>query len=280
MPVVTSTTITVPANSEVWGLSLTCTPNLPGTPKPPSPPSAPTQQTVAKASLPIQYAGAVLTGQDDVLASIALCFDSDNARIKKQRIKKQEDSWVLESSKFAPCTTGDEVFPIADDIVSRINHILALYCNFTPTFSVEYINWTNAEGEPFRTHRDSVSVNVVSSKGQAELKGVRGTQPLGSAVLEVMARDSAVEEAFNLHGDSELTWSQVYDVIDFVGGIESIAKAGYADKKQTRVVRQTANHHRHLGSPRKYPLPPNPPTLAKATEFARSLLKCWIRSRF
>src|ERR1039458_8296656 len=146
MPVVAST-ITVPGNSEVWGFSVAVTPNPPGTPTP-TPPPAPAQQAVAKASLPMQYAGAVLTGQDNMLASIAQCFDSDNARIKKQRIKKQEESWVLESSKFAPCTTGDEVFPVADDIVSRINRVLALYCNFTPTFSVEYINWISAEGKP------------------------------------------------------------------------------------------------------------------------------------
>jgi len=278
VPVVTST-VTVPGDSEVWGFSLTCTPIPPGAPKPTVPPSAPAQQAVARASLPIQYAGAVLTGQADMLESLALCFDSAGARIKKQRIKKQEESWVLESSEFAPCTTGDEVLAIADDIVSRMNHILALYGNFTPTFSVEYINWISAEGKSFRTIRDSVSVNVVSSKGLAELKSMRGTQPLGSAIFEVMIRDSAVEEAFSLHGDSELSWSQIYDLIDFVGGIDRIAKAGYADKKQARAVRQTANHHRHLGNPKKYPLPSNPPTLAKANEFARGLLKRWISSR-
>lgn len=123
MPVLTSTIITVPADSEVWGFSLTCIPIPPGAPKPTPPPSAPAQQAVAKASLPVKYAGAVLTGQADMLASIALCFDSDGARIKKQRIKKQEESWVLESSEFAPCTTGDEALLIADDIVSRINWV-------------------------------------------------------------------------------------------------------------------------------------------------------------
>jgi hypothetical protein len=278
MTVITST-MTVPGNSEVWGISVVLTPNPPGT-KLPAPAPASAQQAAAKASRPIKYAGAVLTGQDDMLASIALCFDSDYVRIKKQRIKKQEDSWVLESSTFAPCMTGEEVLLVADDNVSRINQILAVYADFTPTFSVEFINWIDAEGEPFRTLRDFASLNKVSSKGQAELKGMRGTRPLGSAVFEAMIRDSAVEEALSLHGDGGLSWSQVYDIIDFVGGVERIAKAGYADKKQTRVVRQTANHHRHLGSPRKYPLPPNPPTLAKATEFARSLMKWWICSRF
>jgi hypothetical protein len=218
-------------------------------------------------------------GQADTLASIAPCFDSDSAKIRKQRIKKQEESWVLESSEFARCTTGEEVFPIADDIVSRINHILALYCNFTPMFSVEYINWIDAEGEPKRTIRDSVSVNVVKSKGISDLKSTSGTQPLGSAVLRLVGLDSAVSEAFALHGDSGLSWSQVYDIIDFVGGVDRIAEAGYANKKSTSAIRQTANHHRHLGNPRKCPLPPNPPTLAEAGEFARSLLKRWITSR-
>jgi hypothetical protein len=280
-PVIVSTTVTVPFDSPIWGLSMTGTPNPPGTPNPTPPPSALAQQVAAttKPSLAIRYAAAVLTGQDDMLASIAVCFDSDNARIKKQRIKKQEESWVLESSEFAPCTTGDEVFQIADDIVSRLNRILALYCNFTSTFSVEYINWISGEGKAFRTMRGAISVNVVSSKGLAELKSVSGTLPLGSAVFEAMIRDSAVKEALSLHGEDGLSWSQVYDVIEFLGGADFIDKAGYANKKKTSVVRRTANYHRHLGSSKKYTLPPNPPTLAEAIEFARGLLKRWLSSR-
>jgi hypothetical protein len=259
-------------------MSVALTPNPPGM-KPPAPPPAPAQQAMAKASHPIKYAGAVLTGQDDMLASIALCFDSHNARITKQRIKKQEESWVLKSSEFSVCTTGGEVLAVADGVVSRINQILAVYADFTPTFSVEFINWIDAEGEPFRTLRGLASLNKVSSRGQAELKGMQGTRPLGSAVFEVMIRDSAVEEAFSLHGDGEITWSQVYDIIEFVGGEAAITKAGYATGKQTSDVRRTANHHRHLGNPKNFPLPKNPPTLAEATEFARSLLKRWIASR-
>jgi hypothetical protein len=120
---------------------------------------------------------------------------------------------------------------------------------------------------------------VVSSKGLAKLKGISGKQPLGSAVFEIMIRDSAVKEAFSLHGEGGLSWSQVYDIIEFLGGADRIDKAGYAKKRQTSVVRRTANYHRHLGNPKKYPLPPNPPTLPEASEFARSLLKGWISSR-
>jgi hypothetical protein len=106
-----------------------------------------------------------------------------------------------------------------------------------------------------------------------------GTQPLGSAVFEVMLRDSALKEAFSLHGDGGLSWSQVYDIIEFLGGADRIDRAGYANRKKTSVVRRTANYYRHLGNPKKYPLPPNPPTLDEASEFARSLLKRWIFSR-
>jgi hypothetical protein len=271
-PVVVSATVTVPERSPVRGLSITATPNAP------TAPSTPPQQTVEKAktkpSLVIRYATAVLKGQPDTLESIAPCFDSNTARIKKH-----EESWVLESSEFVSCTTGEEVFPIADDIVSRINRILALYCSFTPTLSVDHINWINAEGERLRSLRGSISVNVVSSSGLAELKSISDTQPLGSAVFQVMIRDLAVNEALILHGESGLSWSQVYDIIEFVGGEASIAKSGYANRTQTRTFRQTANHYRHLGSSKKYPLPSNPPTLAQGSEFARSLLKRFISSR-
>jgi hypothetical protein len=279
-PVIVSATVTVPAASEVWGLSVATTVNAPGTPNPTAA-SPPAQPTVAKItpSPVIQYAAAVLTGQEDVLASIAPCFDSDTSRIKKQRLKEKEDSWVLESSEFALCTTGNEVLAVADDIVSRIHQILALYCNHTPILSVDCISWINAKGESLRTVRGSFSVNVVSSKGLAELKSASGTQPLGSAVLEAMTRDVKVNEALTLHGDGGLSWAQVYDIIDLTGGVKGIVKAGYAARKQASAVRQTANHYRHQGLRKKPPLPANPPTVDQANEFARGLLKRWIASR-
>lgn len=89
-PVVVSATVTVPATSPLWGLSIATTVTPPGTPNSTTA-SSPTQRAVARTtpSPVIRYAAAVLTGQDDVLASIAPCFDSDSARIKKQRLKKK-----------------------------------------------------------------------------------------------------------------------------------------------------------------------------------------------
>jgi hypothetical protein len=276
-PVTLSTIVTVPATSPVWGLSVNATPDPPGTPRPMTTPPPPPQPR-AMARTPIRAAVALLSGQDDVLASVAPCFDSDGARIKQRRLKEKEDSWVLESSDFAQCATGEEVLGVADGIVSRINQILALYCNHTATtLSVDCISWISAKGEALRTIRGSMSVNVTSSKGLAALKS--GKPPLGSAVFSLMTRDSKVNEALTLHGDSGLSWSQIYDIIDFVGGVKGIVKAGYAGRKQASAVRQTANHYRHLGAKKKPTLPANPPTLVEANVFARSLLKGWISLR-
>jgi hypothetical protein len=106
-----------------------------------------------------------------------------------------------------------------------------------------------------------------------------GAQPLGSAICQAIDLDPAVKEALALHGEGELSWSQVYDIIEFLGGAEEIAKAKLASTEKTNIVRRTANHYRHQGSIRKYKLPPNPPQLAEGVDFARGLLKRWILSR-
>src|SRR6266403_816499 len=157
-PAIVSATVTVPATSPLWSLSIETTETLNRTPA-----SSPVQPAVAKTTPrpPIQYAAAVVTGQEDTLVSIAPCFDSDSARINKQRLIEKEDSWVLESSEFARCTTGDEVFAVADDIVSRLNQIVALYGNYRSTLSVDCISWIDAKGQSLRTLRGSLSVNVV-----------------------------------------------------------------------------------------------------------------------
>lgn len=106
-----------------------------------------------------------------------------------------------------------------------------------------------------------------------------GTQPLGSAVFQAMNLDPAVKEALGLHGEGELRWPQIYDIIEYLGGIDEIVKAKFASRGAIRTVQRTANHYRHLGSTRKSSLPSNPTPLAEGVDFARSLLRRWIASR-
>ncbi len=83
-PAVISATVTVPATSPIWGLSAVTSLIPPGTPKvtPTGVPPADPANANKKVSLPLQYAAAVLTGQEDVLASIVPCFDTPHHRRK------------------------------------------------------------------------------------------------------------------------------------------------------------------------------------------------------
>lgn len=117
----------------------------------------------------------------------------------------------------------------------------------------------------------------IPPRGIAELADASGVQPLGSAIAQRAASDAAVDEALKLRGD--FGWSQIYDIIEFLGGADRIATAGWTSKKRTSEVRQTANHFRHLGSPKQSRLPARPPTIDQARVFAGDLLKRWIASR-
>ena len=251
--------------------SMTGAPILADAP-PELPQRAPAKPNAKK--LVIRHAAAVLTGQSDFLERVSPCFVSDNAKIRKLGEK-----WVLESCEFESCETAEQLFSVADDLVSRVHRILALYCNCTPVLEAKYISWTNGEGEPWRAIRGSMGVNIISSKGLAQLGKMRGKQPLGSAVFQSMNLDPPVKEALAIHGEGELGWSQIYDIIEFLGGIKGIVKAKFATSERTRAIRQTANYYRHLGSTKKSPLPSNPPSIAEGGDFARGLLKLWIGSR-
>jgi hypothetical protein len=108
---------------------------------------------------------------------------------------------------------------------------------------------------------------------------VTGHQPVGSTILQKTVTDEAIKEALNLRGYQEMGWSQIYDVIEFLGGAEEIERAGWSAKRRTRKIRQTANHFRHLGTVKDYPLPAKPPTINEARRFAVGLLKGWMASR-
>jgi hypothetical protein len=82
-----------------------------------------------------------------------------------------------------------------------------------------YIQGFHADGTPSEhAIRGSTLINIYSSAGLVELAAPCGTHPRGAAILERATDDPKVKEALNLVGDQELNWSQIYDVIEFLGG--------------------------------------------------------------
>jgi hypothetical protein len=65
------------------------------------------------------------------LTECAQCFNSDLCRITNLN-----GVWVLESSKFNNCSRPLEVFPLADELLSVVRHIMSLYSglNYPPSY--------------------------------------------------------------------------------------------------------------------------------------------------
>ncbi len=222
----------------------------------------------------MRYA-ATLTGLPHVLESIKPCLDGDAARMRCIGTE-----WVLESSEFQTCESAHAVFPVATALLARVHSIFTIYLSlFAPLQVVSILTFDGSGTLIGRRIRAVQHINVYSSVGLGELSSQTGSASFGSTLLAHAITDTAVAEALALVQDHEITWPQVYDIIEFLGGADDIARTKLALREATRRVRQTANYYRHLGRSKPYPLPGNPPTLAEARAFATDILKKWLVMR-
>jgi hypothetical protein len=215
-----------------------------------------------------------LKGDAHVLERLAPCFQAEQVRIVKR-----DDDWFLESSRFAPCANGGEVLTIADEILRLIQRVSNLYALHLSPLEIGCVQQFSETGAPGRmTARKSFTLNVVSAVGVEELRNSRGSQTLGAEIVDRAMTDESVRAALSLLGLGGLQWPQIYDIIEFLSP-EVIIKKKWASSKEVRRVRQTANHYRHLGRPKRNPLPPDPPSLNDSGSFVLELLKKWMSDR-
>jgi hypothetical protein len=215
---------------------------------------------------------AELEGEEHILSSLEPCFQGVPARIVRL-----VEGWGLESSAFAECRTGREVIPIAEALVSDMHSILAIHQGPIQPLAVRSVLWINSQGRPFRrTLYTKLNVSVCSSQAAPELSPPTGVGSLGSRIIQVAQSNVHLREMLSLVGVEPLSWGQIYDVVEFLGGAAGISKAGFLQEASVERIRRTANHHRHLGSPRKYPLPAKVPTLPQARTEVTEIIKKWI----
>jgi hypothetical protein len=106
--------------------------------------------------------------------------------------------------------------------------------------------------------------------------------PSGSVVaslLKLAEQHGDVSEALALVSGGVPSWHAIYDVIEFLGDAPEIARRGWATKRQVNRHRQTANHYRHLGAPRKHRRPDPAPTIEEARTFVFGLLRRWLEEK-
>jgi hypothetical protein len=221
----------------------------------------------------VPYAAAIRPSDHapkDVIEDIAPSFASAIARIRRCG-----DEWILESSSFEPFESNEKLKAAAQKLVSQMHSVLRLFMGlYREPLTVYAIVRTDEDRIIARHGCTSITVSIYAST-----KRVFPPNDCGSLATDVLSRaatDRELAEALSLVGHEAPTWGQVYDIIEFLGDAPSIAELGFASRKETILVRQTAAHHRHLGDPKKVPLPPTPQTLNEAVQFANRILKEWI----
>lgn len=225
----------------------------------------------------MKFAVQLVNGTKPLMANVIDCFQGDFARIRQVG-----DEWFLESSLFEACTAPVEVFPIADKLLRLMHRFTAVYGRLFMFSDTGYAQEFSDEGVPLRRAlRATTRVQIYVLEGLQELQVLRRGSSVGSALVARAATDARLQEALALIGDvPELQWAQVYNILEFLGGVDAVTKKKWATREQVRKCRETANHHRHLGSPKKYPLPANPPTIGQATILVFDLLRKWIAANF
>jgi hypothetical protein len=196
------------------------------------------------------------------------------------RIRRRENEWILESSKFDDCMFGEELHREANLLLRDIKIIVALYLRWhgATLYISSILNLNSDDRIVQRTvFGYPLTVNILKRFDDCFKYSKSGSNATDMILLAT--RDPEVREAMSLIGDEDIRWSRVYDIIEFLGGERGVAKLCPASGARVRHVRQTANHHRHLGSPKQSPLPPKPLSLHEASEFVIDLLKQWISSR-
>ena len=215
---------------------------------------------------------AALKGEKNVLEDIAPCFNT-----ALSTIRRRDDEWIMESSNFEQCQSVEEAYTVANALLRQINQVLYLYLRLVSPFSISSIMVFDGYILVRRRMWAIIDFNAYGSAIKTLSPTASGS--LATDVLSLAASDPAVREALSLVGHEALTWSRIYDIIEFLHGPSLIAESGLASKKKTTRVKQTANHYRHLGNPQNYKLPSNPPTLRAASLFAFDILQKWIAQK-
>jgi hypothetical protein len=198
----------------------------------------------------------------NLLEDIAPSFVSDIITIRRR-----EGEWIVESSSFEPYDSDEKLYEAANKLVSRLHNVLALYLGLHgESLSVRALLRLTDDDDKLIARRRYVTFTVDIVRPAKQALNPTASGSLGIVVLSRAATDCKIAEALSLVGHEALTWGRIYDIMEFVG-----------DKPGK--MRQTANHYRHLGNPRNYPLPSNPPTLAEAGLFATNLLKDWTATQ-
>lgn len=197
-------------------------------------------------------------------------------------IVRFENGIYLSGSAFDGLSDIDAVRARAEEVCRHLEAILQLYVGLADQFRPGNVLQLSSTGTPRRRNLTaSLEARVISSRGLASLTAAdHQGSTLTSRILRLAGRDSLVAQVFYIVSYRDISWYEIYDLLDVMGGVDRIVKRRWATRRELSDIRQTANHYRHRGNQRaKHKLPSNPPSLSNSRAVVQQLVERWLAER-
>jgi hypothetical protein len=216
-------------------------------------------------------------------------------RSSDPRIRKQADDYLLESSEFEQLATDEEVFDHANNLLQRVNGAMRLRDSSYRPVEVDSVYGVSGQsGEHvFKWKRGIVqtraavalSMEVIRADGAREvITETPADDLLPAAILEAATNDR-VGRVLQILSQAELTWGDLYNVLDLVEGDlrggQSLETRGWAPSDQVKLFTHTANNARALGTEARhghlhYQPPAQPMSLDQAKVLIQRITRAWL----
>jgi hypothetical protein len=189
------------------------------------------------------------------------------------RVVEEDGEFRLRSSRFETLVEIGEVKAAADEMIKMADLVASVWCDGYRRVFIDRIMRLaqdgSRQGAEFR--RLKVSFTVVPSTSLTNVGSVEEPRDLNQDISLLKRRPLLLKAIRYVDGEPGWPgyWKAVEALGEQVGGVDQIAKLGWATEDEVARFRKTAHHHRHHRSP----APADPMTQDAGRSFVRRLLQ-------
>lgn len=187
----------------------------------------------------------------------------------------ENDRVAIAAKIFDEINESSEVNDIFTNLMSRLTAVIRIYApDLNPVLKLDYLRMKKKDGGSVASITFNLSVIPAEPFSWLQTAhSVSGTNAM--ALLDFADSNERVQLALRIMSAPNFGWREIYDVIELIS-LKAIVTAGWANDSTVRAIRQTANHHRHLGGQKRNPLPETSPSLSDAHSMTTLILRNWI----
>lgn len=221
-----------------------------------------------------------LSGDEPTLALM-----SNTLRAPELQVIREGDQFFLKAPRFNGIRGSLEILNASEELLRPLRGLFRLYAN-QPAEVIAVNFYCEAPGhEHGMVTLDSGGPIIV--RGTDDVARAAGLvssdetgQIQGERLLAAALKSPAMVRALQILDAPDEEWARIYKLLEIVeaelGGTDSIVAMGVGTKSQIKLLKRTANTHRHEAQTQAPP--PNPMPLDEAKLLARTIVMRWIES--